>query len=106
MYICMYVKHKTSSYLNSYCYCAFCELEEIDKNLKPVYKSQHETILANLNRYTAKTLCLVVILMDDAIKHMLIWQLALRNSAISHLLFTSQREREAVKDKRTHHDKL
>ena len=38
------------------------------------YKSQRETILADLNWYTAKT-CLVIILMDDAIKYTYIWPL-------------------------------
>ena len=33
------------------------------------YKSQYETILADLNQYMAKTLDLVIILMDDAIKY-------------------------------------
>ena len=37
-------------------------------------KSQHETILADLNRYTT-AMCLVIILMDDAIKHTCIWTL-------------------------------
>ena len=35
-------------------------------------KSQHETILADLNQYTAVTR-LVIILTDDAIKHTCIW---------------------------------
>ena len=33
------------------------------------YKSQHETILADMNLYMAKTLHLLIILMDDANKH-------------------------------------
>ena len=32
-------------------------------------QSQHKTILADLNRYTAKTLCLLIILTDDAINY-------------------------------------
>ena len=40
-----------------------------------IRKSQHETILADLNRYTT-AMRLVIILMDDAIKHMCIWPLA------------------------------
>ena len=40
------------------------------------YKCQHGTILAGLNWYTAKTLCLVIILMDNAIKYTCIWPLA------------------------------
>ena len=39
------------------------------------YKSQHETILAELNRYTTATR-LVIILMDEAIKHTCVWPLA------------------------------
>ena len=39
------------------------------------YKSQHETILADLNQYTAKTLCLVIILTNDSFKYMCIWPL-------------------------------
>ena len=42
------------------------------------YKSQHETILADLNRYTTATR-LVIILTDDAIKHACVWPLAWRN---------------------------
>ena len=38
-------------------------------------KSQHETILADLNRYMTATR-LVIILTDDAIKHTCIWPLA------------------------------
>ena len=41
---------------------------------KHAYKPQHETILADLNRYTTATR-LVTILMDDAIKHTCIWPL-------------------------------
>ena len=33
------------------------------------YKSQHETILADLNRYMAKTLHLLIILTDDAFNY-------------------------------------
>ena len=39
------------------------------------YRSQHETILADLNRYTTATR-LVIILTDDAIKHTYAWPLA------------------------------
>ena len=39
------------------------------------YKSQHETILANLNQYKT-VMRLVIILMDDAINHMCVWPLA------------------------------
>ena len=38
---------------------------------KHAYKSQHETILADLNQYMTKT-HLVIILTDDAIKYMCI----------------------------------
>ena len=43
---------------------------------KHAYKSQYETILADLNRYMAKTLRLVISLMDDAINYMCMWPLA------------------------------
>ena len=36
------------------------------------YESQHETILADFNRYMA-TMHLIIILMDDGIKHMCIF---------------------------------
>ena len=36
-------------------------------------KSYHKTILAELNGNTAKTFCLLIILMDDAIMYMCIW---------------------------------
>ena len=39
-----------------------------------VYKSLHETTLADFNRYMTAT-CLVIILMDDAIKYTCIWAL-------------------------------
>ena len=39
------------------------------------YKSQHETILAELNWYMAK-MCLVIILTGDTIKYMCILRLA------------------------------
>ena len=39
-------------------------------------KSQYEAILADLNQYMAKTLRLLIILMDDAIKYMCIWPFA------------------------------
>ena len=47
-----------------------------DKSQPTTYKSQHETILAVLNQHTAKTLCLLIILMDNAITHMCIWSFA------------------------------
>ena len=40
-------------------------------------KSQLEIILSDLNWYMAKTLCLVIILMDDPIKYTWIWPLAI-----------------------------
>ena len=36
------------------------------------YRSKHETILADLNRYTTARR-LIIILMDDAIKHTCVW---------------------------------
>ena len=77
-------------------------------------KSQHETILADLNCYMAAT-CMVLVLTDDvAIKDMCIWPLPCRNkhkaydslTPLQRLLdfwITSQREKEAMKDERTHH---
>ena len=70
-------------------------------------------ILADLNRYMA-TMSLVIILTDDAIKYTCIWPLVLRNkdkpynssTPLQQYLifsFTSQREREAIKDERTQH---
>ena len=70
--------------------------------------------MADLNQHMAKTLCLLIILMNDAIKYMCIRPLAWRNkyklyNSLTPLkqfltfLFTSQREKEAMKDKRTHH---
>ena len=44
------------------------------------YKSQHETVLADLNWCTAKTLHLLIILMNDAIMYMCIWLLAWCNT--------------------------
>ena len=41
---------------------------EAEKNTH-IHKSQHETILGDLNRHTAKTLLLLLILADDAIKY-------------------------------------
>ena len=41
-----------------------------------IYKSQHEIIMADLNRYTAKTLYLLITLMDDVIMYTYIWTLA------------------------------
>ena len=43
--------------------------------LEQAYKSQHETILADLYLYRAKTY-LAIILTDDAIKYKCIWPLA------------------------------
>ena len=37
-----------------------------------IYKSQHETILADLNQYTDNMVCLVITLTDDTIKYMCI----------------------------------
>ena len=62
-----------------------------------------------MNWYRAKTLCLVIILTDDAIKYTCIWPLAWHNKYKPYnsstplqrfLTFssTSQREREAIKD--------
>ena len=62
----------------------------------------------------AKTLQLVIILTDDAI---CVWPLALRNKHKPYnslkplqrfltFLFTSQREREAMKDERTHYSTM
>ena len=81
------------------------------------YKSQYKTILADLNWYKAKTLCLVIILTDDAIKYTCIWPLVwhkkykLYNSSTPlqrslTFSFTSQRERDAIKDERTHHSAM
>ena len=66
-----------------------------------------------LNRYTTKTY-LAIILTNDAIKYMCIWPLALCNkyklynssTPLQEFLtisFTSQREREAMKNERTLH---
>ena len=45
----------------------------------PLYgKSQHETILADLNRYMTPTR-LVIILTNDAIKHTCVWPLVWHN---------------------------
>ena len=41
----------------------------VNHSTKAWVQSQHKTILADLNRYTAKTLCLLIILMDDAINY-------------------------------------
>ena len=38
-----------------------------------IYRSQHDTILGDLIRHMAKTLRLVIILTDDAIKYTYIW---------------------------------
>ena len=53
------------------------------------YNSQHETLLADLNRYTA-AMHLVIILTDDAIKHTHIWPLTRRDKSrtIHSLLFS------------------
>ena len=61
-----------------------------------------------------KTLRLLMILMDDTIKHICIWPLALHNTykpynlstplqRVLTFLFTIQREREVWKDERTHY---
>ena len=75
------------------------------------FKLSTEAILADLNRYTA-AMRLVIILTNDTIKHTCIWPFAWRNKNKLYnsltplqwfltLLFTSQREREAMKDERT-----
>ena len=68
------------------------------------YKPQHEAIVADLNRYTAKTLHLIIILMDDAIMYTCTWSFACHKNykplqfidislAISHL-FNHQSKRK------------
>ena len=76
-------------------------------------KSKYETIMADSNRYMAKTLSLLIILTDDAImftckpcicvtyihsQHKPLQFYQHLFSEISHLLLTSQREREAMQD--------
>ena len=62
----------------------------------------------------AATTCLLIILTDEAIKHTCIWSLVWRNKYKPYnsstpiqwfliFLFTSQREREAMKDEMAHH---
>ena len=79
---------------------------------KNTHKSQHESILAALNQYTTKILRSLIILTDDAIK--LMWPLVWHNkykpyNSMTRLqwfltfLFTSQRERKAMKDKRIYY---
>ena len=63
-----------------------------------IRKSQHLAILADLNRYMAK-LCLVIILMDDAIKNTCVWPLAKAvqfidtSTTISHFFVLQSKER-------------
>ena len=110
---------KQSTNLSSYTldnnFTSSCISKSQPRNMH-IHKSQHETILADLNWYTAKT-SLVIILMDDAIKYTCFWPLAWHNKYKSYnsstplqwfltFLFTSQREREAMKDERTYHDAM
>ena len=75
------------------------------------HKSQHESILDDLNWYMARTLCLLTILTDDAMKYKCIWPFACYNKykllqfintslVISHIFaHQSKRKRKAMKDK-------
>ena len=84
-----------------------------------VGKSQPKNMYVSLNMkpsrlVTDKIFCLLVILMDDAIKHMCIWPLSWHNMYKPYnpltllqqfltLLFASQKGREAMKDERNHY---
>ena len=48
----------------------------VNHSPKHACKSQHQTVMSDLNRYIAKTLRSVIILTDDAIKYKCIWPLA------------------------------
>ena len=41
----------------------------VNHSTRACIQSHHKTILADLNRYTAKTLCLLIILTDEAINY-------------------------------------
>ena len=63
------------------CLIAILTAAVLANNISRTYKFKHETTVADLNQFTArKCTYLLIILMDDAVILMCIWQLVWSNS--------------------------